>query len=318
MIERLPRFGAAAWRAAALLLSALLLAGCAAPLPPRIDVPYGEGLLWQVEKPGFATSYVFGTYHVRDFKVRNAPPVVTQALLSADQAAFEISEDDAERAREQRLYTRFVMLPHGQTLESLLDAPSYRRLVAIADDVLEDGPKLGETHINRFKPWFVMQVLGDGTEGPRVANALARTLDDTLEETAREAGKTVIGLETPEEHIAVFNDMTLDDQVGLMKDWLATYDKGESYWTSRRLYLEGDTAMFYAIWRRELGRLDPGLAARYGDRLIDGRNRLMVERMLPLMEKSSAFVAVGCLHLPGEEGILHLLEQRGFVVSRLH
>ena len=76
----------------------------------------------------------------------------------------------------------------------------------------------------------------------RVANALARTLDDTLEETAREADKTVIGLETPEEHIAVFNDMSMDDQLGLMMDWLATYNKGESYWTSRRLYLEGDRA----------------------------------------------------------------------------
>lgn len=301
-----------------LVFVALLLAGCAAPLPPRADVPYGRGLLWQVDKPGYATSYVFGTFHVRDFKVRNAPPAVTQALLQADQAAFEISEDDAKRAKEEKLYARAVLLPRAQTLETLLDAASYDRLVDIADDVLEDGPKLGETHINRFKPWFVMEVLGSGTDGPRVANVLARTLDDTLEEIAREADKTVIGLETPEEHIAVFNDMTMDDQLGLMMDWLATYNKGESYWTSRRLYLEGDTAMFYALWQQELGRLDPGLAARYAERLMDGRNHIMVERMLPLMRKASTFVAVGCLHLPGEQGILTLLAQEGFTVTRLH
>lgn len=317
MIARLSAIAATA-RVAATTVVLLLLAGCAAPLPPRADVPHGRGLLWQVDKPGYATSYVFGTYHVRDFKVRIAPHVVTDALLRADQAAFEISEDAAEPARQKKLNSRAGILPRPQTLETLLDAESYQRFIAIAEDVLADGPKLGEIHINRFKPWFVMEVLGNGTEGPRVANALARTLDDTLEETAREAGKKVVGLETPEEHIAVFNDMTMDDQLGLMKDWLATYDKGESYWTSRKIYLEGDTAMFYALWQQELARLEPGLAARYAERLIDGRNRLMVERMLPLMQIASTFVGVGCLHLPGEEGILRLLEREGFTVTRLH
>jgi uncharacterized protein YbaP (TraB family) len=44
----------------------------------------------------------------------------------------------------------------------------------------------------------------------------------------------------------------------------------------------------------------------------------MVERMLPHIAERSAFIAVGALHLPGEEGILSLLEQRGYRVSRLH
>jgi uncharacterized protein YbaP (TraB family) len=30
------------------------------------------------------------------------------------------------------------------------------------------------------------------------------------------------------------------------------------------------------------------------------------------------FIAVGALHLPGEEGLLNLLEQQGFTVRRLY
>ena len=44
----------------------------------------------------------------------------------------------------------------------------------------------------------------------------------------------------------------------------------------------------------------------------------MVERMLPLMEEGSTFVAVGAAHVSGEEGILRLLEQQGFTITTLY
>ena len=53
------------------------------------------------------------------------------------------------------------------------------------------------------------------------------------------------------------------------------------------------------------------------DRLLTRRNRLMAERMQAALEAGNAFVAVGALHLPGEEGILALLERRGFEITRV-
>jgi hypothetical protein len=40
--------------------------------------------------------------------------------------------------------------------------------------------------------------------------------------------------------------------------------------------------------------------------------------MMPYMEQRSAFVAVGALHLPGEQGVLRLLERQGYRVTRLN
>jgi hypothetical protein len=40
--------------------------------------------------------------------------------------------------------------------------------------------------------------------------------------------------------------------------------------------------------------------------------------MIPLLQRGRAFVAVGALHMPGDEGILHLLEQRGYRVTRVY
>jgi uncharacterized protein YbaP (TraB family) len=51
--------------------------------------------------------------------------------------------------------------------------------------------------------------------------------------------------------------------------------------------------------------------------LIDARNRRMVERMKDSFD-GGAFIAVGALHLPGENGVLALLERDGFSLSRIY
>jgi uncharacterized protein YbaP (TraB family) len=53
------------------------------------------------------------------------------------------------------------------------------------------------------------------------------------------------------------------------------------------------------------------------DRRINDRNLVMVERVLLLMRERPTFAAVGYAHLPGEKGILRLLEGRGFTVTPL-
>ena len=40
--------------------------------------------------------------------------------------------------------------------------------------------------------------------------------------------------------------------------------------------------------------------------------------LLPIFARGSAFVVVGAMHLPGEDGLLRLLELQGFNVIRLH
>ena len=41
--------------------------------------------------------------------------------------------------------------------------------------------------------------------------------------------------------------------------------------------------------------------------LIDERNLRMRDRLLPILEKGEAFVAVGAMHLSGENGLVELL-----------
>ena len=85
-----------------------------------------------------------------------------------------------------------------------------------------------------------------------------------------------------------------------------------------QLYLESKLAVRYALWQRFIEQLEPEVGQRFHERILDGRNRNMTESLLPVFARGSTFVAVGALHMPGEAGILSLLEQRGFTVTRLH
>jgi uncharacterized protein YbaP (TraB family) len=51
------------------------------------------------------------------------------------------------------------------------------------------------------------------------------------------------------------------------------------------------------------------------ERLLFQRNRRMVERMAVRLAEGNAFIAIGALHLPGDQGVLALLEQQGYEVS---
>ena len=52
----------------------------------------------------------------------------------------------------------------------------------------------------------------------------------------------------------------------------------------------------------------------------DGKfqEKFLAERLAPWLENGGAFVAVGALHLPGEDGLVELLQQQGYQVTPVH
>jgi uncharacterized protein len=323
------RAGLGALRAAVLVASALLAAACTPPeplpplappppLPERPEIPYGSGLLWQVTKDRLEPSYVFGTMHVPDPEFVRLQPVVQEAFDESSRVALEIAMEDDQAFRHLIRYVTAAMLPEGESLEDLIGSHSYAQLVRIASRQKPSPMTLGSFHISRFKPWFVMDIVGADDATASHLDRSRPFLDVVLGQRARKAGKTVVGLETFEEHLALDNDMAMDDQVALLKSHLADMDRRQPYAVLAETYRNGDTAMMVGLWRQSLASVEEGLARRYTERFLDDRNRSMVERALPLIAQESTFIAVGALHLPGEAGILRLLEQRGFTVTRLH
>ena len=63
---------------------------------------------------------------------------------------------------------------------------------------------------------------------------------------------------------------------------------------------------------------DPDVAKRFENNLVVKRNHLMAERMQTRLKEGNAFIAVGALHLPGNEGILNLLSKQGYKLKAIY
>ena len=140
-----------------------------------------------------------------------------------------------------------------------------------------------------------------------------------LLESARLRGLPQYGLETITEQLGIIDSFSEANQVSLLRVAIAEYPRLDT--NIERLvdlYLARDLAGVMEIWNGEMLKLDPLLAALFERRYLIDRNLTMVERMEARLIEGGTFVAVGAMHLPRSNGILALLAQRGFRVSRVY
>ncbi len=93
-----------------------------------------------------------------------------------------------------------------------------------------------------MKPWAVMMTLLNPQEGGGLF------LDMALQLAATRDGKPTYGLETMQEQIAVFNGMSLDDQVVLLRDTVQNHQLTQNAMEElTQAYLKRDLGALLAI-----------------------------------------------------------------------
>ena len=268
---------------------------------PWVAQASGSGLLWKVSGAGSAPSYLFGTFHSDDPQVLHLNPAVEQAFTAARCFVMEVElTPDTLMAVAQRMY-----YGEGQRLSEHLPAPLFKRTV-------QAMARLGVPRevVERLRPWAVVITL---SMPPSSGGAV---LDMTLYQRALERGIPVSALESAQEQLGVFEDLSAADQLTLLRGTLAQAAEMPSVLAElKRAYLRGDLDALQTLSDRSMQGVDKALEARFNKALIDDRNRRMVGRLAPLLRQGGAFVAVGALHLPGVHGLIHLLREAGYRVE---
>ncbi len=297
--------------AASLFLFVFATTGAVGPAIAR-ELPYGQGLLWKVEQPGsgLEPNYVLGTIHVTDPRILNLPKAVREAFASAKSATFEIRQSSGDQAKMLKL----MSLEPGRTLGEYLTREQLK-LVGKAADLYG----LPEHMLQRFKPWALYLIFSvPPSEHQRKARG-KKALDFALQTRARDFGVPVYGLETLDEQLALFDQLSDQVQVAYLESVLRQLDSFEVQFEQLlQLYLAQDISGIQNLAVESLDESDMAAWESFQAEVVDRRNFLMVERMEERLQEGGAFVAVGALHLPGEKGVLSLLHSKGYKLTRLY
>ena len=293
-----------------LLLVVPLTAHGAACRPVAAEMPgasgrqdFNRGLLWKIEVPGVAPSYLFGTYHSSDPRITTLPCPVHEVFQRTSSYTMEVILNGAGIVS----MAEAMYFSDGKTLKDVLGEPLFRETLRAVG-----AGETGGGGINNMKPWAVMMTLLDPREGGGLF------LDMALQLAATRHGKPTYGLETMQEQIAVFNGMSLDDQIVLLRDTVQNHQLMQNATEEiTQAYLKRDLGALLALGERFKPQ-DARVHDAMMERLLLRRNINMAERMRVRLKEGNAFVAVGALHLPGNTGLLQLLSSAGYRVTRIY
>lgn len=275
-------------------------------------VENGEGLLWKVEKPGIAPSFLFGTMHVTDPRVTTLTPAAQTAYEAAGTVVIETIEvlDQQKMMASIMQKPDLMMFTDQTTLVSLLPAGE----VDFVNKALE-ARGIPPTSVAKMKPWVITTMLSlPACELQRKAGG-APVLDAKLAQDAVAGGKKLEGLETAVEQLESMASLPMQLHIQGLVDTLKIGDRmGDVTETMVVLYTQGKIGTIWPLFRAVLSSGENDVM--FEKTMITARNHTMAKRAGPILDAGSAFIAVGALHLSGSEGLVELLRKAGYTVSR--
>lgn len=276
-----------------------------ADVQTKQDILHPQGLLWKIEKPSQSPSYLFATMHVNHPRVVNLPQPVEQAFSGSRQFVMEM----LLTFQAVGLVSRASFFSDGRTLDSVMQTEDYKRLLM----VLQKRQQIGESTIRHMKPWAVFSLLMMPVE-----EGTGAALDMQLYRRAIQAQKPVAGLETAQEQVDVFDQMSIADQLWLLNQAVDEIKQTDALFPEMlEAYVKGDLAAL-VLMQQQMMSAESDIDDRLMHRLLTQRNLRMAQRMQPYLQQGDAFIAIGALHLPGQDGVLHLLEQQGYFVTSVY
>lgn len=264
-------------------------------------------ILWKVTGNGLKNpSYLFGTHHLIDSE---KVPALQKALTFVNEVDAVVNEIDMSDMQALQMKIMQGAMMQGKTIKDLVSAEDYILLNAAFKELLG----VGLDQLGAFKPAMLSTMYGvmQYSKTKKLTKE-PEALDMIIQKAGKKANKEIVALETAEEQIEVlFNSLSLEKQAEMLVKAIKEKEKGIAQMQKLdEAYLSGDLKKMEALYSE-----DEDMTEEYKKALVDTRNLKWVSKLNKLFETKSGVVAVGCLHLVGETGLIKQLEKNGFSVE---
>ncbi len=265
-----------------------------------------KSLFWEISGNGLkVSSYLYGTMHVQDERVFDFKEGVMDAFEASNIYIMELNPDSINQMAVMNL----MWMKDDISIKDLLSKKQY----AFLDQYFKDSIGQPIFIFNRMLPILTSQMIFAGEIGKEQNLAL----DLYFAQMAKDQNKSVIGLEKTEEQISALDAIPYKYQAKLLFETVEDRSKGimdNSMDELFEAYVSGDLELLLTLTSEE-NNDDEKMKALFDELLINNRNKIMVERALPLIRRDKAFIAVGAAHLGGELGVIQLLRNQGYTVE---
>jgi len=268
--------------------------------------------LWTISDED-STVYIFGTVHILPPELDWRSEAVTAALEDAEIVYFEADVLSAEaQIAMQTLVPQLGLNAPDVTLSSLISDEAKDHMATIAGRLGAPADVLS-AQMDPLKPWLasinlaVMQIQMAGYDP-------ASGVEAQLTAAAQDAGKSFGYFETVEEQLRFFAEMPVEIQI-------ADFEVGVRQMVEEPQLL---TELVQDWAAGDMDALDDTFSGAMRESSPELFQRLLIDRniaWIPQIEAAldgsdDALVAVGAGHLPGEQGVIALLEAEGYTVTR--
>ncbi|MDP4220247.1 MAG: TraB/GumN family protein [Bacteroidota bacterium] len=264
-----------------------------------------SSLLWEISGHGLKTpSYLYGTVHSFDERAFRFAKLAESYIAKCEAFGMEINMSNLEGVDIFGMM-KYITMPGDTTLDMLMTPQQYAKLDAYVTDTLH----LSLAMFKSIKPMFLLGM----QEGMSLSTDSSDFLDEYFMKFAEKHKKEIIGIETIEEQVRALDLVPLKEQAKMVMDMIEpdTTKPEASIEDLVDIYARGDLDAIYSYYKKE------DLSNTFNAALITDRNHRMADRIDSIMHKKSLFVAIGALHLPGDEGLINLLRKKGYALTPL-
>lgn len=263
-----------------------------------------NSLLWEISGNGLAKpSYLYGTIHLicpTDFVITEP---TKNALSSAEQVYLELDLDDPQLMASMQ---KLMINTGGKPLKEMLKPDDYTLL----NDYYKSKLGMGLDQLGMMKPFALLSM-----QYMTLLNCQPQSYDMTFAQMAAKDKKEVLGLETVDQQMGVFDKIPAEKQVEQLVEMVKKKDEAvKEFEQMITLYKAQDVeGLLKMMDSSQFSEFDG-----FEELLLVNRNAAWIPTIEQAVKAKPTFVAVGAAHLGGEKGVIKLLRGKGYTVKAVH
>lgn len=261
-----------------------------------------QSVYWEVESPSGKKSHLLGTYHILGSGFLDANPEMNDAFQNADAVIVETVLDSSKL-----MQIAMAAMDPTSSLKAMTNEEEYALLKRIMEPLLgipiENADQLLPMSLSAaYSVQLAARSLPQDLQYP------GSPIDMYMGWKAEKEGQKVLPLEAIEKQMEIlYKTQSPEEQMRDLMELLSdTAKTREMTLELLEYYQKGDLESMYDLsqdFDQTMGSMEDWL---------DKRNLAWMPQILPYLEEGNTFMAVGALHLPGENGLLDLLKAEGY------